>query len=45
MIKDIQKHIELVDGAIAWANEFGKDSFPLKVSRIIAESLKKLKMH
>ena len=34
MIKDIQKHIELVDRAIAWANEFGKDSFPFESSQV-----------
>ena len=43
MIKDIQKHIELVDGAIAWANEFGKDSFPFESFKNYRRKLKKIK--
>lgn len=43
MIKDIQKHIDLVDGAIAWANEFGKDSFPFESFKNYRRKLKKIK--
>ncbi|WP_300726148.1 virulence factor SrfC family protein [uncultured Bacteroides sp.] len=43
MIQDIQKHIELADGAIAWANEFGKDSFPFDRFKDYRRKLRKIK--
>lgn len=43
MIQDIQKHIELADEAIAWANEFGKDSFPFDSFKDYRRKLRKIK--
>ena len=31
MLQDINKHIALIDDSIAWAKEFGKESFPYEV--------------
>ncbi len=43
MIQDIQRHIELADGAIAWAREFGKDSFPYESFRNYRRKLRKMR--
>lgn len=29
MIQDIDRHIKLIDQSIAWAKEYGKESFSL----------------
>ena len=34
MIQDINKHIKLIDQSIAWAKEYGKESFPYDVFKV-----------
>ena len=42
MIKDIDKHIKLIDDSIAWAKEFGKDSFPFEVFKDYRRQLRRI---
>lgn len=44
MIQEIEKHIALTNEAIAWANEFGKDSFPFENFKDYRRKLRKIKM-
>ena len=43
MIQDIEKHIELIESSIAWAKEFGKDSFPVSVFKEYRRKLRKIR--
>ena len=40
MLQDINQHIALIENSIAWAKEYGKDSFPYDVFK---ENRRKLK--
>lgn len=42
MLQDIKQHIDLVDGSIAWAKEFGKESFPYDVFKEYRRKLKRI---
>lgn len=43
MIQDINQHIELIEASIAWAKEYGKDSFPYGVFKKYRRQLKRIK--
>lgn len=43
MVQDIDKHIALVDNSIAWAKEFGKESFPIGNFKEYRRRLKKIR--
>ena len=42
MLQDIKQHLDLVDGSIAWAKEFGKESFPYDVFKEYRRKLKRI---
>ena len=42
MLQDIKQHIDLVDGSIAWAKEFGKESFPYDIFKEYRRKLKRI---
>lgn len=42
MIQDIKNHIDLADGAIAWAKEFRKESFPFDSFKNYRRKLRKI---
>ena len=42
MIQDINKHIALIDGSIAWAKEYGKESFPSEVFKEYRRKLRRI---
>ena len=42
MIQDIEKHIALIDGSIAWAKEYGKESFPYEVFKEYRRKLRRI---
>lgn len=42
MLQDIKKHIALIDGSIAWAKEFGKESFPYGTFKEYRRKLKRI---
>lgn len=44
MINDINKHISLVEESIAWANKFGKSSFPIETFKEYRRQLKKIRL-
>lgn len=43
MIQDIDKHLALIDCSIAWAKEFGKNSFPVGVFKEYRRKLRKIR--
>ena len=43
MIHDIDKHLELIEYSIAWAKEFGKDSFPIIVFKEYRRKLRRIR--
>ena len=43
MIKDIDKHLSLIESSIGWAKEFGKDSFPVSVFKEYRRKLRKIR--
>ena len=43
MIQDINRHIALINESIAWAKEYGKDSFPYDVLKKYRRELKTIK--
>ena len=43
MIQDIDKHLKLIESSIEWANEFGKDSFPVTVFKEYRRKLRKIR--
>lgn len=43
MIQDIDKHLDLIESSITWANEFGKDSFPFTVFKEYRRKLRKIR--
>ena len=42
MLQDINKHIALIDDSIAWAKEFGKESFPYEVFKEYRRKLRRI---
>jgi len=42
MLQDIEKHIALIDNSIAWAKEFGKESFPYEVFKEYRRKLRRI---
>ena len=42
MLQDIEKHIALIDGSIAWAKEFDKESFPYEVFKEYRRKLRRI---
>ena len=42
MLQDIEKHIALIDDSIAWAKEFGKESFPYEVFKEYRRKLRRI---
>lgn len=42
MLQDINQHIALIDNAIAWAKEFGKESFPYEVFKEYRRKLRRI---
>lgn len=42
MLQDINQHIALIDGSIAWAKEFGKESFPYEVFKEYRRKLRRI---
>ena len=42
MIEDIKKHIELIDASIAWAKEYGKDTFPYEIFKDYRRKLRRI---
>lgn len=43
MIQDINKHIALIDESIAWAKEYGKESFPYDVFKEYRRKLRRIR--
>ncbi len=43
MIQDINKHIALIDESIAWAKEYGKESFPCDVFKEYRRNLRRIR--
>lgn len=43
MIQDIDKHLALIESSIAWAKEFGKDTFPVSVFKEYRRKLRKIR--
>lgn len=43
MIQDINKHLELIESSLAWAKEFGKDSFPVSVFKEYRRKLRRIR--
>ena len=43
MIQDIDKHIGLINSSLAWAGEYGKESFPVKDFKKYRRELKKIR--
>lgn len=43
MIQDIDKHLDLIESSIAWAKDFGKDSFPVTVFKEYRRKLRKIR--
>lgn len=42
MLQDINQHIALIDDSIAWAKEYGKESFPYEVFKEYRRRLKRI---
>lgn len=42
MLQDIQRHIDIIDESIAWAKEYGKDTFPIGVFKEYRRKLKRI---
>lgn len=42
MLQDIKRHILLIDRSIAWAKEFGKESFPYEVFKEYRRKLRRI---
>lgn len=42
MLQDINQHIALIDNSIAWAKEYGKESFPYEVFKEYRRRLKRI---
>ena len=42
MLQDIEKHIALIDGSIAWAKEYDKESFPYEVFKEYRRKLRRI---
>ena len=42
MIQDIRQHIDLIDASIAWAKEFGKETFPFGVFKEYRRKLRRI---
>lgn len=42
MLQDINQHIALIDDSIAWAKEFGKESFPYEVFKEYRRKLRRI---
>lgn len=42
MLQDINQHISLIDSSIAWAKEFGKESFPYEVFKEYRRKLRRI---
>ena len=42
MLQDINQHIALIDSSIAWAKEFGKESFPYEVFKEYRRKLRRI---
>ena len=43
MIQDIDKHIEIINGSLAWAHEYKKDAFPVEQFKKYRRQLSKIK--
>jgi hypothetical protein len=43
MLQDIERHIDLVEKSISWAEEFNKDSFPYDVFKDYRRQLKRIR--
>lgn len=43
MIQDINKHIKLIDQSIAWAKEYGKESFPYDVFKEYRRKIRRIR--
>ncbi len=43
MIQDIDKHIALIDGSIAWAKEYSRESFPYEVFKDYRRNLRRIR--
>jgi hypothetical protein len=42
MLQEITQHIALIDGSIAWAKEFGKESFPYEIFKDYRRKLRRI---
>lgn len=42
MIKDIERHIEIINDSLAWAKQFGKDAFPQELFKEFRRKLNKI---
>lgn len=43
MIKDINKHIDIIDDSMAWAKKHGKDTFPYEIFKEYRRKLKRIR--
>ena len=43
MIQDIDKHIAIINDSLAWAKEYGKDSFPSEQFKEYRRKLTKIR--